>query len=103
MTLNDYQIWTRTTAIYPPQEALGYLALGLSSEAGEVAGKIKKYIRDGTYDQNALEAEIGDVFWYLCRLADELGVDSEDILQRNKEKLESRLARGVLGGSGDNR
>jgi NTP pyrophosphatase (non-canonical NTP hydrolase) len=103
MTLNSYQIWTRTTAIYPPQEALEYLALGLSEETGEVAGKISKYIRDGTFNDEALLKEIGDVFWYLCRLADELGVDCEDILQRNKEKLESRLARGVLGGSGDTR
>ena len=50
MQLTDYQVWTRTTAIYPKEKALDYLGLGLCSEAGEVAGKLKKKIRDGGID-----------------------------------------------------
>lgn len=103
MLLNDYQKFTRTTAIYPKEQALTYLGLGLASEAGEVAGKLKKMIRDGGVNVLALQDELGDVFWYLARLCDETNIDAESLLSRNKEKLESRLARGVLGGSGDNR
>lgn len=103
MNLTDYTFFTRTTAIYPEKQALEYLALGLCSEAGEVAGKVKKLLRDKTWDHTAVEAEVGDVFWYLCRLCDELNINPETILQQNYEKLSSRLARGTLSGSGDSR
>ena len=103
MRLVDYQFWTRQTAIYNPDKALEYLALGLAEESGEVAGKLAKKIRDGAWDQVAFEKEVGDVFWMLVRLCDELGINSEKILDQNYEKLSSRLARGVISGSGDER
>lgn len=77
--------------------------MGLTSEAGEVAGKIKKQIRDGGVEVIGTIDEIGDVFWYLVRLCDELGFDAEDVLQRNWAKLSDRKERGVIGGSGDKR
>ncbi len=77
--------------------------MGLTSEAGEVAGKIKKQIRDGGVEVMGTIDEIGDVFWYLARLCDELGFDAEDVLQRNWAKLSDRKERGVIGGSGDKR
>jgi NTP pyrophosphatase (non-canonical NTP hydrolase) len=95
--------FTRTTAIYPPDKAMEYLTLGLCSEAGEVAGKVKKLIRDTSWDRQAVEAEIGDVFWYLCRLCDELNINPESIFKQNYEKLSSRLARNCISGSGDYR
>ncbi len=103
MNLSDYQFWTRQTAIYPPDNAVEYLALGLCSEAGEVAGKVKKRLRDNSWDIEAVKAELGDVFYYLARICDELGINSENILDQNYEKLSSRAARGVLSGSGDTR
>lgn len=101
MNLSDYQFWTRQTAIYPPDNAVEYLALGLCSEAGEVAGKVKKRLRDNSWDIEAVKAELGDVFYYLARICDELGISSEEILDLNYNKLSSRLARGTLRGSGD--
>lgn len=103
MELSSYQEWTRTTAIYPGTKAIEYLALGLTSEAGEVAGKVKKYIRDLAWDKAAVIAELGDVFWYLARMCDEMNVNAEEVLQLNHEKLESRKARGTIQGNGDNR
>ena len=103
MNLNAYQKLTRETAIYPKNQAIPYLALGLTSEAGEVAGKIKKQIRDGGVEVMGTIDEIGDVFWYLARLCDELGFDAEDVLQRNWAKLSDRKERGVIRGSGDKR
>lgn len=108
---DDYIKFTRTTAIYPLEqndtliiEAM-YLGLGLSGEAGEVAGKIKKLHRDG-WSEEKLEAlckEMGDVTWYLARLCDIFGVDMEQMMLDNMAKLQDRKDRGVLGGSGDNR
>lgn len=107
-SLNDYQEFTKTTAIYPKNKALEYLCLGLASEAGEVAGKLKKVIRDhkGFTDHEADQAllkEVGDVLWYCARIVDELGGDFAQVAQDNMDKLSDRKNRGKIGGSGDNR
>jgi NTP pyrophosphatase (non-canonical NTP hydrolase) len=80
----------------------------LVSEAGEVAGKVKKVLRDdkGQFlpeKRQEIAKEIGDVLWYIAALCTDLNVDMEAVAQGNLDKLNSRLARGVLGGSGDNR
>jgi NTP pyrophosphatase (non-canonical NTP hydrolase) len=98
-----YQDFTDDTAVYPPETGLYYTALGLASEAGEYAGKIKKAIRDNNYDQEAMAAELGDVLWYLARAAAELDFSLSDIVQMNVDKLKDRKERNVIGGSGDNR
>jgi NTP pyrophosphatase (non-canonical NTP hydrolase) len=106
--LSDYQRRSRQTAQYPHEAWLAYLTLGLVGEAGEVAEHVKKVIRD---DAGAISAarrvavakELGDVLWYLARLASELGLDLDELAQANLEKLLSRQRRGVLAGSGDDR
>ncbi len=104
ITATEYQDNAKKTAIFPKEKALEYLALGLSSESGEVAGKMKKIIRDKSkLNKQDLGAEIGDVLWYCAVLASELGLNLGKIMENNIEKLHSRKARGVLGGSGDNR
>jgi NTP pyrophosphatase (non-canonical NTP hydrolase) len=108
MQLNDYLEATHTTAIYPEAGTgsdleLYYLSLGLTSEAGEVAGKVKKLIRDGTYDPGGLAYELGDVFWYLVRLCDAIGYEPQDILTININKLLKRKQNNSLSGSGDDR
>ena len=69
--------------------------------AGEVAGKVKKNIRDGT--ESNVASEIGDVLWYCAMLANELGVNLGKIMEKNLEKLNDRKQRGTLQGSGDTR
>ncbi len=105
---NDYQDKTNSTAIYPKEKALEYLVLGLASEAGEVAGKLKKYIRDnnsvvGVYEASVICGELGDVLWYISQIALELNTTLESVAQANIEKLSDRKTRGVIGGSGDSR
>ena len=85
-----------------------YPALGLCGEAGEVAEKVKKTLRDdgGVLSddrRDALSRELGDVLWYLSQLATEAGLDLEEIASENLAKLFSRQERGVLRGSGDDR
>lgn len=108
MQANDYQRETLTTAVYPDAGTgsdieLYYLTMGLTSEAGEVAGKIKKLLRDGEYDPGNVAYELGDVCWYVARLADAIGYGFEDILQINFNKLSDRKVRNVIQGSGDER
>ena len=109
MTAELYQQEATKTAIFPKEKALEYLALGLTSEAGEVAGKVKKLIRDGEDVEGlemkkiAIASEVGDVLWYCAMMAKEVGVPLGDIMQENLDKLHSRKERGKLSGSGDNR
>ena len=109
MTAEFYEMKAGQTAIFPKYKALEYLALGLTSEAGEVAGKVKKLIRDGEDVEGfelkkiAIASEIGDVLWYCAMLAKEVGVPLNDIMKENLKKLHGRKVRGTLHGSGDNR
>jgi len=107
MDFDQYLDEARKTAIYPPKQAFEYLALGLASEAGEVAGHIKKWVRDDGsdfFDHGPLVMlELGDVLWYVAMLADEFGYSLEEVVQRNVAKLRDRQERGVISGSGDER
>lgn len=80
-----------------------YCALGLTGEAGEVAEKVKKWHRDGKWDPQQVALELGDVAYYLTRLAATTGFTLHEILELNIQKLTSRRDRDVLHGSGDNR
>lgn len=106
MNINEYQKWTLSTAVYPGAGKHGfdeatYLTLGLVSEAGEVAGKLKKIIRGDTVQPEAFLAEIGDVLWYLTRLIDNVGLTVEDVADFNHHKLEERKKLHTIMGSGD--
>ncbi len=110
MTLEEYQKQALTTVIATDNEFRDLLhwVLGINGEAGEIAEKIKKIIRDkdavvSEEDKAELAKEVGDVLWYLAVFAHHLGVPFEDIAQQNLDKLQSRKDRGVLQGSGDNR
>ena len=102
-TFDDYQKAAETTAIYSKKTALEYLSLGLAAEAGEVANKVKKILRDGEFDRKAIADEIGDCLWYIAALCRDLNVSMNDVARANLSKLEDRKKRGVISGSGDNR
>jgi NTP pyrophosphatase (non-canonical NTP hydrolase) len=106
MDIKEYQLLTRKTAIYPQETFLEYLTLGLASEAGEVSGVVKKYIRkDNDLDtaKEKLIKELGDVMWYWARLCDELGLNPEEVMEKNINKLLNRQANNTLQGDGDDR
>lgn len=109
LTLNEYQRRARATAIYPDLgKNLSYPTLGLCGEAGEVAEKVKKILRDQggeilPHNRDAIKKELGDVLWYIASLCSELGISMENVAQSNLEKLLNRKENGTLGGSGDDR
>ena len=106
--LDMYQQVAKTTAIYPREQAIIYPTLGLTGEAGEVANKVKKIIRDGSNKDNdnlvsEIKAEIGDCLWYIAVLADDFNIKLSDIASANIEKLANRKKKGTIHGSGDTR
>ena len=108
MNFDEYQQAARATAIYPKEMKVVYPVIGLAGETGEVAEKVKKTIRDngGQFDderRDAIVKELGDVLWYIANIAADLGVNFDDVAQRNLDKLRSRVDRNRLHGSGDNR
>lgn len=108
MTLNEYQEGARTTAIYPASRQIIYPTLGLTGEAGEVADKVKKVIRDNNDEftderKHQIALELGDVLWYAASLAHDLGYTLEKVAQMNLDKLASRMQRDKIHGSGDER
>ena len=120
LTLNQYQTEAMRTASGMCEKCNDNLilngAMGLNGEAGEVADKVKKVIRDTVLSIDAngaivlshdnrieLAKEIGDVLWYCATLANDLGMKLGDVAQMNINKLKSGQERGKLSGSGDNR
>lgn len=116
LTFNEYQAKAHETADYPAgtigadKHAVDYFypALGLAEEAGEVAGKFAKAVRDnqGVVDSERrleIKKELGDVLWFVAECCTVLNIDMAEVARSNLIKLASRKERGVIHGSGDNR
>ena len=109
MDFKTYQKQARLTAQYPNLGSNNiYPTLGLVGEAGEVAEKVKKVIRDnkGIFDDESkkgIKKELGDVLWYLSNLCNEFDFNLEEVALQNLDKLKLRVAKGKISGSGDDR
>ena len=108
MRFDTYQYAAIQTAVYPERMGMMYTTLGLTGEAGELANKVKKIVRDkdGVWDvedRKEIKDELGDVLWYVAMVAKEFDLSLDSIAEANIEKLKDRQERGVLQGSGDSR
>lgn len=111
LKIDEYQQRANETAIYPGKgEVMGlaYTVLGLTGEAGEVANKVKKVLRDSGGKmtdemRTKIREELGGVYWYLAQTATELGVPLSLIAQENLDILAKRKAEGKIKGDGDDR
>jgi NTP pyrophosphatase (non-canonical NTP hydrolase) len=107
-TFKEYQRLAKWYSKYPKDSLCTYGALGLCSEAGEVADKIKKAMRDNhgivsDLTKIGLKKELGDCLWYLAAIAGDFGWDLGDLAVENLLKLEDRRQRDKISGSGDDR
>ena len=104
MTPAEYQRKTSVFAVYPKDNELPYLSLGLAAEAGEVADKIAKYYRgDKELTLEDLRKELGDCLWFVSQFCNRYNWTLEELMQENIFKLADRQARGKIVGNGDNR
>ncbi|MCA9348044.1 nucleoside triphosphate pyrophosphohydrolase family protein [Candidatus Saccharibacteria bacterium] len=109
MNFTEYQqLALKTANPKTNKNELFHLVLGLVGEAGEIAEKMKKLVRDkdsdeAQIDRDGIKKELGDVLWYIAVTASYLDIDLDDLAVANINKLADRQARGVLSGSGDNR
>ena len=97
MTINEYQ--QRAMASLNPElkgrDVLINSVMGLCGESGEAIDIVKKHLAQGhELDREGLIKELGDVAWYLAETATALGVDLDEILGRNIEKLKNRYPEG---------
>lgn len=101
----DYAVFVDNVTL-PAADNYIYLVTNLAAEAGECAGKLAKSVRDewtGEKLDEELRAELGDVLWHVQALCNKLGISLEHLAKANQYKLESRLKRNKIGGSGDHR
>lgn len=109
LTFSEYHEQSQRRAIYPNVgDNVFYPVLGICGEAGELAEKLKKCLRDkggkiSDEDRRLMVKELGDVLWYVSAVSRELGIDLEDVAQASLDKVNGRHERGTLHGSGDDR
>jgi NTP pyrophosphatase (non-canonical NTP hydrolase) len=102
MLFEEYQEQAWKTALESAKNP-AYMVANLTSEAGEVAGKYAKWIRDGVLDEAGMQKEVGDVLWQIAGLSTVMGWSLADLASKNLQKLAQRQANNTLKGSGDER
>jgi len=102
MLLNEYQEQAWKTALESAKNP-AYMVANLTSEAGEVAGKYAKWIRDGVLDEVGMQKEVGDVLWQIAGLSTVMGWSLADLASKNLQKLTARQMNNTLSGEGDER
>jgi NTP pyrophosphatase (non-canonical NTP hydrolase) len=93
MQLKDYCNNTERTRSQLNNKQLDniHMALGLVTEAGELADVFKKNLAyNKPIDWTNVQEEIGDLLWYISGLCNINGFDLEEILQNNIDKLRAR-------------
>jgi NTP pyrophosphatase (non-canonical NTP hydrolase) len=102
MLFEEYQEQAWKTALESAKNP-AYMVANLTSEAGEVAGKYAKWIRDGVLDEVGMQKEVGDVLWQIAGLSTVMGWSLADLASKNLQKLTARQMNNTLKGSGDER
>ena len=105
-TADDYQMFVETTCVYDDAAEWEYLHLGLAGELGEFLGALAKHTRDNfrePVDKELVKKELGDIQWFIAALSSYYGFSLSSVMQGNVDKLTSRMNRGVIRGSGDDR
>lgn len=102
MNLNEYQQEALQFQL-KSAKSISYLITGICAESGELAGHFAKSVRDHVNKDDLILKEVGDVLWFCAAIADYYDVNLSEIAEGNLSKLKSRLERGVIQGSGDER
>lgn len=96
-TFDEYKKLAMRTAAIPEEDKesrLTHAALGLASEAGEVAGLLQKEFQGHERDKNHIKKELGDCLWMIAEACEALDFDMDDVMQLNIDKLKARYPQG---------
>ena len=73
-------------------------SIGIASEGGEFSEIVKKCVFQGkpldADTQFHIKRELGDIMWYWINSCRALGLDPNDVIEENVEKLKSRYPGG---------
>lgn len=98
MTVSEYEKYVEGRC--QPYTTAEYCVIALNEEAGEIAGWWKKHQLRGNPTGKLtvadLKGELGDVLFYLVRMAHHYGWSLEDIMNYNKQKLDERVSAGKV-------
>ena len=107
MEAKEYEKFMSTSKVYEDLPII-YPALGLNGEAGEVADKVKKVLRDnnGIFEEKIKQdilKELADTLWYIWATADDMGYTLSDVFETGIKKVKERQETNTVHGSGDDR
>ena len=97
MTLDDYQSAASRTVnrSLSDRDRLLDAAAGLSEEAGEILGIVRKHaFQSHPLNRDRLQTELGDALWCLAIAAQSAGMTLEQVAATNIAKLRSRYPEG---------
>ena len=94
--LKNYQEFCKTVAkkFDDPEKEIMTLGLGISGEAGDVAGCVKKTVSHKDDQKPGIKENLGDTLWYIGAICNFFGWDLEDVFSENMEKLRKRYPAG---------
>lgn len=96
-TFDEYKRLAMRTAAIPEEDKesrLTHAALGLASEAGEVAGLLQKEFQGHERDKNHIKKELGDCLWMIAEACDALDISMTEVAITNIIKLKTRFPEG---------
>ncbi len=99
----DYSYWAESMIVSPPEDRLNENMHGICSEVGELHGKMKRMLRDDTFNRGDILYECGDILFYTTSISNYFDSNLQQIMEINMSKLKDRAKRGVIKGSGDRR
>jgi NTP pyrophosphatase (non-canonical NTP hydrolase) len=96
--LKEYQDFCKSIAkkFEDPEKEIMTWGLGISGEAGDVAGCIKKTFSHKDDQKPGIKENLGDTIWYIAAICNFFGWNLEDVLSENMKKLEKRYQGGVF-------
>jgi NTP pyrophosphatase (non-canonical NTP hydrolase) len=104
MRTDDYEAFVKSVDMYTQDKGDAPYALGLAGEAGEAADMVKKALREKGFAkpiegerETAFILELGDVLWYVTRLAQRHGHTLSQVMDLNVNKLVTRYERTPEG------
>ena len=95
-SLKQYQKFAQLTAksFKDKDKEISIWGLGVTGEAGDLAGCIKKTIYHGNDQKKGIRENIGDTMWYLAMICNFYNWDFEEVLLENIKKLKKRYPKG---------